>query len=199
MQSGFIADLGYETYQKILKEAVLELHNEEFADTDLAKTDTQQDFVADCVIESDLELLLPFNYVPQESERIALYQELDSIERDDQLQAFEERLRDRFGRIPEAAKELLRVPRLRALARRLGIEKLVLKQGQMYTHFVSDDNKAYYRSPMFGRMLSYLQINPRRVTPRERNGRRSFIFSGVDTVSDAVAILDNILLLPVVE
>ncbi len=198
-QSGFIADLGYETYQKILKEAVLELHNEEFADTDLAKTDTQQDFVADCVIESDLELLLPFNYVPQESERIALYQELDSIERDDQLQAFEERLRDRFGRIPEAAKELLRVPRLRALARRLGIEKLVLKQGQMYTHFVSDDNKAYYRSPMFGRMLSYLQINPRRVTPRERNGRRSFIFSGVDTVSDAVAILDNILLLPVVE
>ncbi len=198
-QSGFIADLGYETYQKILKEAVLELHNEEFADTDLAKTDTQQDFVADCVIESDLELLLPFNYVPQESERIALYQELDSIERDDQLQAFEERLRDRFGRIPEAAKELLRVPRLRALARRLGIEKLVLKQGQMYTYFVSDDNKAYYRSPMFGRMLSYLQINPRRVTPRERNGRRSFIFSGVGTVSDAVAILDNILLLPVVE
>lgn len=69
----------------------------------------------------------------------------------------------------------------------------------MYTYFVSDDNKAYYRSPMFGRMLSYLQINPRRVTPRERNGRRSFIFSGVGTVSDAVAILDNILLLPVVE
>ncbi len=188
--------MGYETYQKILREAVTELRTEEFPDLDDNKKDEQQDFVADCVIESDLELLLPADYVPQANERIALYQELDSIERADQLEAFEGRLRDRFGRIPDSASELLRVPRLRSLARKLGIEKIVLKQGQMFTYFVSDENKAYYQSAMFGRMLSYLQINPRRTAIRERNGRRSFTFSAVSSVSDAVAILETILTLP---
>ena len=195
-QSGFIADLGYETYQKILREAVTELRTEEFPDVEGGTVDNRQDFVADCVIESDLELLLPFSYVPQESERIALYQELDSIERPEQLAAFEDRLRDRFGRIPDAAAELLRVPQLRSLARRLGIEKIVLKQGMMYTYFVSDDNKAYYQSPMFGRMISYLQLNTKRVQIRERNGRRSFIFASVPGVSQAVDILSTILALP---
>lgn len=197
-QSGFIADLGYETYQKILREAVTELRTEEFPDLDDSKKDEQKDFVADCVIESDLELLLPVEYVAQANERIALYQELDSIERADQLEAFESRLRDRFGRIPDSARELLRVPRLRSLARKLGIEKLVLKQGQMFTYFVSDDNKAYYQSAMFGRMLAYLQINSRRTAIRERNGRRSFTFAGVSSVSEAVEILQTILTLPAV-
>ncbi len=194
-QSGFIADLGYETYQKILKEAVVELRTEEFPDLAEKVADGQdaEEFVADCVIESDLELLLPFSYVPQESERIALYQELDSIERDDQLEAFEERLRDRFGRIPDAARELLLVPRLRRLARRLGIEKVVMKQGQMFLFFVDETNKAYYQSPMFGRLLNYLQRNPQRVQIRERNGRRSFAIAKVATVESALAILQEVL------
>ncbi|MDE6853845.1 MAG: transcription-repair coupling factor, partial [Muribaculaceae bacterium] len=194
-QSGFIADLGYETYQRILKEAVVELRTEEFPDlpSDETKTDSPDEFVADCTIESDLELLLPFSYVPQESERIALYQELDSIERDDQLEAFEERLRDRFGRIPDAALELLRVPRLRRLARRLGIEKLVLKQGRMFLYFVDESNKAYYSSPMFGRLLNYLQQHPRQVEIRQPNGRRSFAFYKVPSVSRAMEILDQVL------
>ena len=194
-QSGFIADLGYETYQKILREAVVELRTEEFPDLpgDETKTNNPDEFVADCTIESDLELLLPFSYVPQESERIALYQELDSIERDDQLEAFEERLRDRFGRIPDAALELLRVPRLRRLARRLGIEKLVLKQGRMFLYFVDESNKAYYSSPMFGRLLNYLQQHPRQVEIRQPNGRRSFAFYKVPSVSRALEILDEVL------
>ena len=195
-QSGFIADLGYETYQKILREAVTELRTEEFPDLEGDTTSGPKDYVADCVIESDLELLLPFDYVPQESERIALYQELDSIERADQLEAFEERLRDRFGRIPDSAAELLRVPRLRSIARKLGIEKLVLKQGQMFTYFVSDDNKAYYHSDMFGRMLTYLQVNSKRVAIRQRNERRSFVFSDVPSVTTALDILTTILTLP---
>lgn len=192
-QSGFIADLGYETYQKILREAVTELRTEEFPELgdDTAPGDTE--YVADCTIESDLELLLPFSYVPQESERIALYQELDSIERDDQLEAFEERLRDRFGRTPDAALELLRVPRLRRLARKLGIEKVVLKQGSMFLFFVDETNKAYYQSPMFGRLLNYLQRNAQRVHIRERNGRRSFAIDHVPTVAAALAILREVL------
>lgn len=196
-QSGFIADLGYETYQRILQEAVTELRTEEFPDlaapADGKEEAADTEFVTDCAIETDLELLLPSDYVAQASERISLYKELDRIERDEELAQFEENLRDRFGRIPEAARELLRVPHLRRLARRLGIEKLVLKQGQMLTFFVGDENKAYYQSPMFGRMLSYYNTNYQKINMRERNGRRSFAFADVPSVSAAVAILENIL------
>ena len=192
-QSGFIADLGFETYQKILREAVTELRTEEFPDMEAADNEHKDDFVAETLFESDLELLLPSDYVHQESERIALYQELDNIERDDQLAAYESRLEDRFGRIPDAARELLMVPRLRRAARKLGIEKVVLKQGRMLTFFVDENNKAYYQSPMFGRMLAYLQQHMDRVEIRERNGRRSFAFDHVLTVAGAFSILSSIL------
>ncbi len=193
-QSGFIADLGYETYQRILKEAVLELKNEEFADTLTADDGTSdEEFVADCTVESDLELLLPPDYVPQESERISLYKELDNIERELDLLDFRKHLEDRFGKIPHETVELLRVPRLRYLARRLGIEKVTLKQGYMYIYFVDDSNKAYYQSPMFGKILSYLQSHPRRAQLRERNGKRSMSFTNVPTVEEGVAILQEIL------
>ncbi len=189
-QSGFIADLGYETYQKILKEAVTELRTEEFADVMADTPEDQQDFVADCAIESDMELLLPASYVPQESERISLYQELDSIERESDLDAFEERLRDRFGEIPPVARELLRIPRLRRMARRLGVEKVVLKQGSMYIHFVDDTNRAYYESVAFGRILSWFQANVARCQIRDRQGKRSFVISRVPSVEAAVSIFD---------
>ena len=194
-QSGFIADLGYETYQKILKEAVTELRTQEFADIDKAETleGADEEFVADCVIESDMELLLPADYVPTESERISLYQELDGIERENELMEFRSRLTDRFGTIPDVTLELLRIPRLRRLARRLGIEKVALKQGRMYTYFVDDSNKAYYNSDMFGRLVNYLTAHPRRVQIRENNGRRSFSFLNVPSVETAVAILQEVI------
>lgn len=201
-QSGFIADLGYETYQKILKEAVTELRTEEFAGTFTQENhhsgdeETGEEFVADCVIESDLELLLPAWYVPQESERIALYRELDSMEREMDIREFRSRLVDRFGKIPPEAVELTRVPRLRRLARQLGIEKVALKQGIMYTYFVDSRNLAYYQSPMFGRMLTYLQGHINSVKIRENGEKRSFAFSHVPDVETAVAILSEILSLP---
>lgn len=192
-QSGFIADLGYETYQKILREAVMELRTEEFADVVTSDTpQEEQEYVADCQIESDMELLLPADYVPQESERISLYQELDNIEREIDLKAFRDRLVDRFGKIPHVASELLRIPRLRRLARQLGIEKVVLKQQIMYLYFVDESNAAYYQSPMFGRLVNYLQQNPRRVKTRVKNGRNSFAISDVTTVEEAVDILASI-------
>ena len=185
-QSGFIADLGYETYQKILKEAVTELRTEEFEDV-AADGQTDTEYVADCVIESDMELLLPADYVPQESERINLYQELDSIERELDLKAFADRLRDRFGKIP---------PETADLARRLGIEKVALKQDAMYVYFVDETNKAYYQSAMFGKLLQYLQQNPRRVRIREKSGKRSFAISHVSSVEEAVEILQQVIALP---
>lgn len=191
-QSGFIADLGYETYQKILKEAVIELRTEEFSDVLVAEDENDKEFVADCVIESDMELLLPAMYVPQESERIILYKELDSIEREIDLQAFKDRLHDRFGKIPPETAELLRVPRLRRLARQLGIEKVSLKQERMYLYFVDDSNKAYYQSAMFGKIINFMQQNARRCHIRENNNRRSISIDMVATVEAAVDILSKI-------
>ena len=189
-QSGFIADLGYETYQKILRESVTELKTEEFGDTFTdVNAGKEEEFTADCTIESDLELRLPPDYVPQESERISLYQQLDNMEQPQQTEDFRTQLRDRFGSIPDVTEELIKVVPLRIAARRLGIERLVLKGGKMRLYFVSDDNKAYYRSQAFGRVLAYLRAHPRRCEIREVNNRRSFLIHKVPTVSIALDIL----------
>lgn len=192
-QSGFIADLGYEAYQRILHEAVTELRNEEFADVLTADSGRENEYVVECTIDTDLELLFPYWYVPQESERINLYRELDNIEREPDLDAFKARLEDRFGKIPPQAAELLLVPRLRRLGHKLGIEKILLKQGALYLYFVGEENKAYYQSPMFGRIVNYLQQNPKRVHIRDRGGRRSFLIDRVPTVAEAIAVLSSIL------
>ncbi len=197
-QSGFIADLGYETYQKILKEAVLELKTEEFADTFAEENASAADtsYANDCTIESDLEILFPADYVPQESERILLYQELDNMERQEDVDAFCHRLEDRFGPIPDQARELIMIVTLRRLARQLGIEKIVLKQGHMTMFFVSSDNAAYYQSPAFGRILTYLQQNVRTTKLNEHNNRRSMRIEGIATVQVATATVTGILQLP---
>ena len=189
-QSGFIADLGYEAYQKILKESVLELKTEEFADEfDDITEGGDGEFTADCTIESDLELRLPPEYVPQESERISLYQQLDNMEKPEQTELFRTHLRDRFGPIPQMSEELIKVVPLRMTARRLGIERLSLKMGKMRLFFVSDENKAYYQSPAFGKVLSYLQRHPQRTEIRDVKGKRSILVGDVNTVSDALSIL----------
>ncbi len=198
-QSGFIADLGYETYQKILREAVLELKTEEFADTfeqqareEVAITGEDTEYVADCSIDTDLELMFPATYVPQENERISLYRELDNMQSQADVEAFEVRMTDRFGQIPPMAAELIRIVPLRRTACSLGIEKIVLKQGNMYIYFVGVENVAYYQSAAFGRILHFLQSNPLRCKIRERNGKRSFLISNVETVSQALSILQDI-------
>ncbi len=198
-QSGFIADLGFETYQKVLREAVLELKTEEFADTfeqqaaeQSQLTGEDAEYVSDCVIDTDLTLMLPADYVPQESERIILYRELDNMASRQQVEAFEERLRDRFGEIPEMGRELIRIVPLRLLARTLGIEKIALMKHAMYLYFVGEENVAYYQSRAFGRILAFLQQNARRCRLRDKNGRRSMVVDDVTTVSEALALLDQI-------
>ncbi|MCH5233985.1 MAG: transcription-repair coupling factor [Muribaculaceae bacterium] len=189
-QSGFIADLGYEAYQKILKESVFELKTEEFAEEfeDLS-AGKDEEFVSDCTIESDLELRLPPEYVPQESERISLYQQLDNMEKPEQTELFRANLRDRFGPIPEISEELIKVVALRMAARRLGIERLVLKNGVMRIFFVGADNKAYYNSAAFGRVLAYVQAHPLKCELREMKGKNSILISDVPSISRALQIL----------
>ena len=193
-QSGFIADLGYETYQKILREAVQELKEDEFSDLYAETNDDEpENFSSDCQIESDLEPLFPNDYIPGASERISLYQELDNMEKESDIQAFAERLRDRFGRIPHEGEELIRVVSLRRMAKQLGMEKVVLKQGKMILHFISDEHTRYFQSPAFGKILAYLQKYPRRCQLREIKGKRSMVVGKVDTVKCGMEILQEIL------
>ena len=203
-QSGFIADLGYETYQKILSEAVHELKNEEFADlyADEAKGDgtiSGEQFVDECQLESDLELLLPANYVAGSSERMLLYRELDGLTLDKDVEAFRARLEDRFGPVPPETEELLRVVPLRRIAARLGAEKVFLKGGRMTLFFVSAPDSPFYQSQAFGKVIAYLMRYPRRCDLREQKGRRSLAVKEVGTVQEAVSILQEILSLPVDE
>lgn len=196
-QSGFMEDLGYETYQKILTQAVTELKNDEFQDLyaeQIAQGEaiSGDDFVDDCAVESDLEMYFPDNYVPGSSERMLLYRELDNIERDEELEAYRQRLIDRFGSVPRQGEELMLVVPLRRVGRRLGCEKIILRQGRMQMQFVSNTQSAFYQSAAFGRVINYIGYHPRRCNLKEKNGKRSMVVSQVASVKEAVDILKDI-------
>ena len=210
-QSGFISDLGYETYLKILNEAMAELKSEK----PIAKNERLPDrteaansslftlhsslYVSDCQLESDLEMYFPDLYVPADSERMLLYRELDNIgNRDDLdtaiklLDAYRSRLVDRFGKMPQQAEELLNVVPLRILGKQLGCEKILLKQGRMFLYFVSHPDSPYYQSSTFGCIITFATQNVRRCSLREQNGKRSMVVTDVPTVQEAVRVLRDI-------
>jgi transcription-repair coupling factor (superfamily II helicase) len=191
-QSGFIADLGYETYQKILQEAVNELRNEEFASLNGDTHDAGISFVHETFVESDLELLFPPSYIPNDSERIALYRELDNMENERDILAFTQRMQDRFGKIPPEGLELIRIVRLRRLARQLGMEKVTLKNACMTAYLVSNPESPYYQSSAFDQLLAFVQQHPKRCVLREQANRRSLILRNVPSVETAVSLLQEI-------
>ena len=226
-QSGFISELGYETYQKILNEAMAELKNEEFLAEPSGKAErkvkseefpAEQEtrgrvaaaevgspagnsslftrhsslYVADCNLETDLEMYFPDQYVPSDSERMLLYRELDNTRDDRELEAYRTRMIDRFGPLPHQAEELLHVVPLRRLGKQLGCEKIMLKQGRMYLYFVSNANSPFYQSEAFGRILEYIGNNVRRCNLREQQGKRSMVVTDVPTVEEAVRVLKAI-------
>ncbi|MDR2810117.1 MAG: transcription-repair coupling factor [Tannerellaceae bacterium] len=195
-QSGFIADLGYETYQKILDEAVDELKADEFADLyanpEEGQRDSGSEYVRETFIESDLELMFPPTYIPNDSERVSLYRELDKMEKEHDINAFSERLKDRFGKIPKEGKELIRVVRLRRLAKKLGMEKIVLKKGQMNIFLISNPHSFYYTSEAFDKLLAFIKKYPKRCTLREQNNKRSIIIKDIPSVETACSLLEEI-------
>ena len=196
-QSGFMEDLGYETYQKILNQAVTELKNDEFGEMyeqEIAggRDIAGDEFVEDCAIESDLEMYLPDLYVPSSSERMLLYRELDNIKDDDDLQKYRSRLEDRFGPVPREGLELMQVVPLRRLGRSLGCEKIMLRQGQMRMQFVSNPMSAYYKSRAFDNVLNYIGRNPRRCNLKEVAGKRMMLVTGVPSVEEAVKVLRDV-------
>ena len=219
-QSGFISDLGYETYQKILNQAMAELRNETPQGdketgrqgvedkSSRAKGNVQNSldslnsmnslsFVDDCTLESDLEMYFPDLYVPSDSERMLLYRELDNLAAsqhlDDDLKAYRSRLTDRFGAIPDVAEELIRVVPLRVCGKQLGIEKILLKQSKMHLYFVTNPDSPYFQSEAFGRILDYVGHNPRRCNFHETAGKRSVIIADVPSVASALTICREIL------
>ena len=214
-QSGFIADLGYETYVKILQQAVVEIRNEEEtlprplpvregsghsqrrnADSRTIYSPPLQGgaggWVADCSLDSDLEMYFPDQYVPSDSERMLLYRELDGLQTDDQLAAYRTRLIDRFGPVPHVGEELMQVVPLRRYGKSLGCEKVVLKQDRMTMFFVQNPNSPFYESEAFDRILEFVATNPRRCNFREVNGKRSMVISDIPTVEAAVKLLAQI-------
>jgi transcription-repair coupling factor (superfamily II helicase) len=194
-QSGFIADLGYEAYRKILEEAVDELKASEFADLYAQQEDGERDsgseYVRETFIESDLELMFPPTYIPNDSERISLYRELDRMEEESDINDFTGRLKDRFGKVPEEGKELIRIVRLRRMAKKLGMEKIVMKQGKMSVSLVTNTESPYYQSEAFDKLLSFLKAYPRRCLLREQNNRRGIVIKDVPNVETACSLLEE--------
>jgi transcription-repair coupling factor (superfamily II helicase) len=191
-QSGFISEIGYEMYHKILDEAITELKETDFS-TLFTEEMKEKPFVRDCVIDTDMEILLPTDYVNSVSERLLLYKELDSIGDEPKLQKFEEQLRDRFGPLPEPAIELLSTIRLRWLAEKLGFEKIILKNNRMVGYFVSNPTSHFYSSEVFQRVLKFVQANPSRCKMKEDGTKLSLTIQRIKTVDDANAILKEIL------
>ena len=208
-QSGFIADLGYETYLKILNEAVVELRNEgvdkltsrqvdKLSDSEACNSSTRQlvnsstEYVTECTIDSDIEMYFPPTYVPSDSERMLLYRELDGLKSNDEVERYRTRMRDRFGKIPPVAEELMRVVPLRQLGKSLGCEKIILKQGRMALFLVSNPNSPYYQSLAFDKLLNFITRNPRRCNLREQKGKRSIVVADVKTVEEAIGVLMRI-------
>jgi transcription-repair coupling factor (superfamily II helicase) len=195
-QSGFIADIGFETYQKILNEAIAELRAEGL---DVAGLNPQEQkvvgkmsFVSDVAVELGVDACLPSDYVQQSAERLRLYRELDSISDKDQLEHFASRLEDRFGHLPDAAVQLLDVVRLRWVAAEVGIERVKVKNGLMIVTFVGDDRSPFYQSEEFMTMLRKVTAQPERFVLKQRDSKLAMTVRNVPSVAEGVRVLTDL-------
>jgi transcription-repair coupling factor (superfamily II helicase) len=196
-QSGFINEIGFETYQKIMNEAIDELKENEFKDLyDEVESDHEKTYVKDIQIDSDFELLFPDEYVNNITERLNLYNELGELKTEEELVKFEEKLIDRFGPLPKQAQALLTSMRIKWLATKMGIEKLVIKQGKMVGYFVGDQQSEYYQSGAFHKVLQFVQRHPNLTKMKEKqtkNGLRLLLtFENVKTVKKALELLEMV-------
>ncbi|SEH05529.1 Transcription-repair-coupling factor [Candidatus Venteria ishoeyi] len=197
-QSGFISDIGFETYHRILDEALIELRDTEYKElfADTAKEEEDRDlkkFITDCNIETDMEVLLPNFYIANVSERIRLYRELDNAKEESGLQLFEQQLNDRFGEMPSETIDLLNIVRLRWLANRIGLVKLILKNRKMVCFFNDNQESAYYQSEAFSQVLNYIQFGNKKGEMREVRNKLSLIFEKVPNIQKAIELLENVL------
>ena len=191
-QSGFINEMGFETFKKVLEEAILELKTEEFKDLfkeEVSKEDFR--FVSDCVISTDLGLHIPTSYISDDTERLRVYHELNTLEKEDELEQFKQRLEDRFGRAPQEVDELINIVRLRWLAMELGIEKIVIKSNTMICYFVSDKNSAFYDSPVFTGIISFISQSPQ-IELKQKPEKLYIKVPLIESIKEAMDLLKSI-------
>jgi transcription-repair coupling factor (superfamily II helicase) len=190
-QSGFITDIGYETYQKILEEAMEELKETEFKG--LFEEDKDRQYVSDCQLETDLEVLIPDDYINNITERMAIYRQLAEVNNEEELDRFQRGLEDRFGAITPPIERLLKSKRLIWAGKDIGFEKVVFKSKKLIGYFLSDKDSSYFQSPRFTKVLRYVQSHPNKVQLRERNDRLSLVFTNISSLERAVEVLDEVM------
>lgn len=197
-QSGFIADIGFETYHRILNEAIQELKHTEFREVfkdekeDSSRAFLNMKFGIDCQVDTDIQILFPDQYIQSTSERMLLYRELDNLESEEALVQFEAGLVDRFGKLPPESLELIEVVRLRRVAVELGMERIILKHQKMVCHFISDPKSIFYQSPTFTKVLQYVQTHHQSCRMKENNNKLTLTFEKVKSVKKAKEILEEV-------
>jgi transcription-repair coupling factor (superfamily II helicase) len=193
-QSGFISDLGFDMYHKILDETVQELKETEFKDLFTQElSEYVKPLVQDCTIETDLEILIPESYVSSTTERLSLYSKLDNLKNEEELKAFQNMLEDRFGPIPEPVQELISTVRLRWKAENLGFEKMTLKNGSLKGYFATNDQQEYFNSDTFGKILQYVQQHPKSCRLKETKKRLILVIQNIDDTYQAIGVVDAML------
>lgn len=193
-QSGFISDIGYETYQKILDEAIQELKETEFKDLYQQENEDQIEYVRECTIETDLELLIPDDYVNNVNERLILYRELDDLKNEHELEKYRLHLIDRFGVLPPQTEELLKTIRLRWLAKEIGFERLILKFNRLVGYFIAKEDSPYFQSTRFSRVLKFIQSHHQIAKMEEKNGKLQISFQHIRSVNDAIEAIEKMML-----
>jgi transcription-repair coupling factor (superfamily II helicase) len=192
-QSGFISEMGFDTYQKILAEAVKELKENEFKELyENPNKEHGEDFVDDIQIDTDLTLLIPDEYVNNIEERLKLYQRLGAMEKEEELQFFELELEDRFGPLPGPVRDLIHSVRIKWAARHIGFSKIIIKGGKLIGHFAAENNSEYYQLPIFSKVIGYLQRNPRKVQIKQKGDKLTFVVQPVNKLDEALQMLLNI-------
>jgi transcription-repair coupling factor (superfamily II helicase) len=197
-QSGFIADIGYETYMRILNEALLELKETEYKEVFKEEFERQEEgttevFASDCQIETDIEMRFSPTYIENVAERMHLYRELDNLSSEEELTAFENNLCDRFGPLPDEAKVLFDIVRIRRLAQRLGMEKIVYKNKKLYLYFISNKESYFFQSSQFHRILTWLQSNPSMAEMKEGKEKLFLFFKRLESIDQLKVLLGQML------
>jgi len=191
-QSGFIADIGYDVYHKILEEAIRELKQTDFKELYQDEMNRTNDYVKDCAIETDLEMLIPDAYVKNTAERMILYKQLNETKNEEELKKFESNLADRFGKIPKQIFELFNGVRLKWIATQLGMEQMIIKGRHLRCYFISNQESSFYNSPVFGKILTYVQQHKKGIYLRETEKYLVLNIEGVTSMKEAKEQLENI-------
>ncbi len=191
-QSGFIADIGFEMYHKILDEAIQELKYTDFKDVFKEQIEEQKQFVYDCTIDTDVEMLIPLEYVQNTDERLRLYTELDAVENEENLQKYAKKVEDRFGKLPKQINELFDGLRIRWIAKKIGFERIILKNGKLRCYFLDNPRSPYYESPYFPKVMEHIQNSKKKCNLKQSGNSLILVYDNIKTMNETQMIFKEV-------